>query len=408
MASHKTNLIPIADYNYDLPNEKIAYHPKENREESKLLVYQKGVISQQSFQNLPDLLSANDYLVFNNTRVINARLWFQKTTGKIIEIFCLEPQEKEIVQALSETNKSVWKCMVGGAKRWKQNPLEKQVTINGEDVIVKASKGQYANNAFEITFEWNSETISFSEILEELGNTPLPPYIKRENTLEDETRYQTVYSKLEGSVAAPTAGLHFSDNILLDLKKKNISTDFLTLHVGAGTFKPVTSETIGEHNMHFEVFEVSIELIEHLISNINKRIIPVGTTSCRTIESLYWLGCKMVLQQISNSNPSLELTQWEAYELEKEAIPVEKALEALVKYANQNGKKILGKTQLMIAPGYKYKIAKGLITNFHLPQSTLLLLVSAMVGEDWKTIYDFALDQDFRFLSYGDSSILLP
>lgn len=407
MASNATNTIPIADYNYELPNEKIAYHPKKNREDSKLLVYEKGEITEKSFHDLPSLLSSDDFLVFNDTRVINARLWFQKPTGKIIEIFCLEPLEKEIIQALGETKKSTWRCLVGGAKRWKKNPLEKPTLIQGKKINIQASKGEFKNNAFEITFEWNSDEVTFSEILEELGNTPLPPYIKRENTLEDETRYQTVYSEFEGSVAAPTAGLHFSDLILQELKKKNITTDFLTLHVGAGTFKPVSSETIGEHDMHFEIFDVSLSFLQNLANNLEKRILPIGTTSCRTIESLYWIGCKLFLNQTQNEN-QLSLSQWEAYSLENEEISVENALNEVIKHAKNNGNKILGKTQLMIAPGYKYKIVKGLITNFHLPQSTLLLLVSALVGRDWKNIYDYALNHDFRFLSYGDSSILLP
>lgn len=400
--------ISIQAYDYRLPEEKIAFHPKENREDSKLLVYEKGIIANQKFSNLPNLLSSDDVLVFNNTRVINARLWFQKPTGKIIEIFCLEPKEQEIEKALSQTNKAVWNCLVGGAKRWKQNPLEKKVNINGNELVVKANKGEFSNNSFAITFEWDSEYVTFSEILETLGNTPLPPYIKRENTLEDESRYQTVYSEFEGSVAAPTAGLHFSDDVLAELAKRGIDTQFLTLHVGAGTFKPVTDDTIGEHEMHFEVFEVSSEFLQNMIDRLGKRIIPVGTTSCRTLESLYWLGCKLILGKIDRSTSSLKLTQWEAYSMENHNIPIKKSLEYLLQFARKRNNKILGKTQLMIAPGYNYKIANGLITNFHLPKSTLLLLVSAMVGDNWKTIYEHAKNQDYRFLSYGDSSLLIP
>lgn len=408
MSDSSIKSIPISDYNYDLPNHKIAYHPQENRELSKLLVYNNGAISEKKFAELPSVLTENDFLVFNNTRVINARLWFQKTTGKIIEIFCLEPKNEELVKALSSTQKSTWRCMVGGAKRWKTNPLIKEVEIKGEMIEVRASKGEYVDQAFEITFDWNSEYITFSEILETLGKTPLPPYIKREDTIEDEKRYQTVYSCNEGSVAAPTAGLHFSEKLIQNLTNSDIQTEYLTLHVGAGTFKPVTSDNIGEHDMHYEVFEVSVQFLENIIGNLSKRIIPVGTTSCRTLESLYWIGVKMLQNGIPTKSEFLFLEQWEAYDLKKNNADVKGALSILIEYAKKNDTPIFGKTQLMIAPGYQYKIAKGLITNFHLPKSTLLLLVSAMIGENWENVYKYALENDFRFLSYGDGSLLIP
>lgn len=407
MLDSKIKNINIEEYNYPLPEDKIAFHPKNEREQSKLLTYSQGKINDAIYNDLDNILSSEDVLIFNNTRVINARLWFQKPTGKIIELFCLEPKDQELELALSTTNKIVWRCMVGGAKRWKENPLKKEVVINGKPININASKGEYIKNAFEITFEWFDDEITFSEILEEIGKTPLPPYIKREDTITDEERYQTVYSITEGSVAAPTAGLHFSENLLDKIREKGVNTEFLTLHVGAGTFKPVTADLIGEHDMHFEVFEVSSDFIQTIINSLAKRIIPVGTTSSRTLESLYWIGARMAIQGTPSKKEILELTQWESYDLEKKNIPVLDALKTLLDYSSQINANIIGKTQLMIAPGYKFKIIKGLITNFHLPKSTLLLLVSALIGEDWKKVYDYALKNDYRFLSYGDGSFLI-
>ncbi len=408
MAIEKIQTISIEEYNYHLPNEKIAFHPKNEREKSKLLVYNGGKITDETFEKLPQLLSSNDFLVFNDTRVINARLWFKKPTGKIIEIFCLEPKDLDLVHALSATTQCTWRCLVGGAKRWKHNPLSKEVIIHNQKITVMVTKEEYKNNAFDVFFEWNNDTITFSEILEHLGKIPLPPYIKRDNTPEDESRYQTVYSHYEGSVAAPTAGLHFSESILNSLKKNQVMMDFLTLHVGAGTFKPVTSTKIGNHDMHFEIFEVSLDFLKNLRANLNKRIIPVGTTSCRTLESLYWLGVKLLSGEANSSSRYLSLSQWDAYVLANKNITVNKVFEALIIHAKNNGNSILGKTQLMIAPGYTYKVVGGIITNFHLPKSTLLLLVSALVSQDWKEIYQHALHHEYRFLSYGDSSLLLP
>lgn len=399
--------LAIADYAYDLPEERIAKYPLEKRESSKLLIYKKGEIEQQTFTALPDLLSANDCLVFNDTRVIHARMRFQRATGAQIEILCLEPIEpKEVTEAFSSTESTVWKAMVGNAKRWKNDEvLARDFIIDGEIFQLNVERSGRENDAFLVRFFWNSGH-SFSEVLESVGTLPLPPYLNRDTEEEDELRYQTVYAQADGSVAAPTAGLHFTQEVFDSLKAKQVQSAFVTLHVGAGTFKPVKSETMEGHEMHKERISVSRNTIEKMLetANAGNRIIPVGTTSLRTIESVYWFGVKLLA---GIKMQELFVGQWEPYELESQKVGVATSLTAVLDWMDSNNKSYLsGATQLLIAPGYEISMANALITNFHQPQSTLLLLVAALIGPDWEKVYDLALKNDFRFLSYGDSSIL--
>lgn len=395
--------IRIEDYSYNLPDNRIAKYPLEQRDQSQLLVYNKGEISKDTFTNIDRYIDSKTTCVFNNTKVIQARLKFFKETGAQIEIFCLEPIEpSDYVLAFQQTEKITWKCIVGNLKKWKDQDLKQIVSIRNIEIELTASKIETQGNTQIIEFTWNIPEFTFSEIIENIGATPIPPYLKRESETIDKDRYQTVYSKLKGSVAAPTAGLHFTENVLGNLKKKIIGIEEVTLHVGAGTFTPVKSETIDEHEMHTEHFVVRKENIENLINS--EKIVAVGTTSVRTLESLYWLGVKVL------TNPDLDLhfSQWEAYKLNTN-VSKSDALKALLKYMdNKSIKEFHASTQIMIFPGYSFKMVDYMITNFHQPNSTLLLLIAAFIGDNWRKVYDFALSNNFRFLSYGDSSILIP
>ena len=401
--------ISINDYSYTLPEEKIAHHPLPNRDDSKLLVYKAGLIVEKKFTAIADELPANSLLIFNNTRVIAARLLFQKQTGGIIEIFCLEPDEryKDISTAMATTSGVYWKCLVGGASKWKSGQvLEKNFSLNNENVVLKARFAEKKSTHFIIELSWLPASLTFAELLHYAGAIPLPPYIKRAAEAEDTKRYQTVYAAHEGSVAAPTAGLHFTPTIFEQLEAKNIAASFVTLHVGAGTFKPVKSETLLDHDMHAEWIDVNKETITALITNVDNTVVTIGTTSLRTIESLYWLGVKIHLAQEPVTTVP-KLLQWEAYELSGENVPVQSALQSLLDFMEHNQlDSFITTTQILIAPGYEFRLVKALITNFHQPQSTLLLLVAALIGEDWRKVYDYALQNEFRFLSYGDGSLL--
>ncbi len=402
--------ININDFDYPLPDERIARFPLENRDASKLLVCNKGKYSNHSFTELPDLLPENTLLVFNNTKVIHARLLFKKVTGTIIEIFCLEPADHtlDIQLAFQQKGSCVWKCFVGNNKRWKDIFIEKQFEYNGSTHTIKAQRKEAVDNAWIIAFSWDDASLSFAEVLDKMGVIPLPPYLNREAEETDNTRYQTVYAAENGSVAAPTAGLHFTAETFSRLQSKGIECENITLHVGAGTFKPVTSETIDQHTMHSEKVYIGRSLIVKLIENINKNIIPVGTTSARTLESLYWFGVKLYLGEPMQEE--LDVLQWDAYQ-EKYNIDIssEIALQSILSFMKERNLEVLsGQTQMMILPGYQFKIAKGIITNFHQPRSTLLLLITAMIGQQWKEIYTYALHNEYRFLSYGDSCLLIP
>lgn len=399
--------ISIQEFSYHLPEEKIAFHPLKERDASKLLIYRKGFILEDIYGNIADYLPRGSLLVFNNSKVIHARIRFKKESGGTIEIFCLEPYEwlNEYSQVMNQAGSVKWKCMVGGVAKWKSKELEKELIINGEKLIMKALLLEKLEDCFVIEFSWNPCQYSFAEVIEQAGDIPLPPYIKRSTEPTDESRYQTIYAKHEGSVAAPTAGLHFTENIFKNLAARNIERAFVTLHVGAGTFKPVKASTMKDHDMHAEWIDVSIDMIKELILKKGE-IITVGTTSLRTIETLYWLGIKASLDPESEK---LVLGQWEVYEqeLQRALLHSELALQKLINWMEErNLDRIITQTQLLITKGYQFKIVKALITNFHQPQSTLLLLVAAAIGEDWRKIYDYALEHQFRFLSYGDGNLI--
>lgn len=398
--------ITIDNYNYNLPTEKIAYFPVENRDESKLLVHKNGIITDTQFKNITDFLDSNHLLIFNNSRVIHARLLVHNKTGAAIEIFCLEPLSptNEISQAFSQTEIVTWKCLVGNAKRWKE-PLDFSVDIDGSPLVITAEKGESGGGFFTVTFAWDDANVTFAQWLEEFGKIPLPPYIKRAALEDDAQRYQTIYAKHNGSVAAPTAGLHFTDHIFQSMKEKNIDYELITLHVGAGTFIPVKSEIIGDHEMHSEQIIISASQIERLIQTLDKQIVAVGTTVVRTLESLFIIGAKLKFQKF---NPFV-VEQWEVYENEEyKSISTKESLSLILDYLHKhNLEMVTGATSLMIVPGYKHKLVKGLITNFHQPKSTLLLLVSSFLGDEWKNIYNHALTHDYRFLSYGDGNLYL-
>lgn len=400
--------IQIADYNYNLPDERIAKYPLEQRDLSKLLVYKAGEIEESTYRNLPSFLPNDSLLIFNNTKVVEARMLFHTFTGAVIELFYLEAVSVAIdaAMAMGCTGTIAIKCYVGNAKRWKHGPLKREVTWNGQTIEVTVSEKERVADYYHVTLSWTPAEVVYAEVLHAFGSIPLPPYLKRETEASDLERYQTVFAKELGSVAAPTAGLHFTENIVAALAQKGIVTTQVTLHVGAGTFKPVKSESIGEHEMHGEYLDVSIETIQKLLNALDtKKIVTVGTTSTRTIESLYWLGRKVFFQPELTQN-QLVVGQWEPYET-TELCSSKEALEALLTWLERNKlTSILSKTQIIIAPGYTFRIIHGLITNFHQPESTLLLLISALIGEDWKKVYDFALENDFRFLSYGDGSLL--
>ena len=415
MTPHPRNL-SIADYTYDLPEDRIAKFPLEERDASRLLIYQNGVITEDQYRQLPSYLPADSLLVFNNTKVVEARLLFQKASGGVIEIFCLEPHEQypDITKAMLQKGKVFWHCLVGGVSKWKPGQvLEKKIKSGKRDIILEARYNEKRTGSFVIELSWSDQDLSFAELLHLAGAIPLPPYIKRAAEESDKNRYQTVYAVQDGSVAAPTAGLHFTDAIFKSLEQKKIKTAFVTLHVGAGTFKPVKANQMADHEMHAEWIDVDRGFIDTLQEQINKNIIAVGTTSLRTIESLYWIGLKLMQadQKHSGTNSKepdlLTISQWEPYDLPNQDIPAPAALRYLSDWMDKNKmEKLVTKTQILIAPGYTFRIVKGLITNFHQPQSTLLLLVAALVGQDWKKIYNHALQNNFRFLSYGDGSLL--
>lgn len=401
--------ISIRDYTYTLPEERIAKYPLAERDASKLLICNNGTISEDTYRNIAYHIPEISLLIFNNTKVVEARLLFQKTSGGIIEIFCLEPHEQypDITTAMLQKGKVLWQCLAGGASKWKPGQvLEKTIQSAGTEISLQAKYIEKRPGSFIIELSWLPVEFSFAELLHFAGAVPLPPYIKRSAEASDKERYQTVYAHTDGSVAAPTAGLHFTESIFYELKKKNIQTDFVTLHVGAGTFKPVKTETMAEHDMHAEWMDVSKTAIENILNNLDSNIVAVGTTSLRTIESLYWMGLKS-RESLVVSQESLQLLQWDVYGLPEKNITSGVALKSLLEWMNKNKmERLITKTQILIAPGYDFKIVKGLITNFHQPQSTLLLLVAALIGGDWRKIYDYALQKDFRFLSYGDGCLL--
>lgn len=397
--------IAIADYDYPLPDERIAKFPLAERDKSKLLVYNGKEIAESQFFHLPELLPEGAMLLFNDTKVIHARLFFRKPTGSVIEIFCLEPWNEPVATAFEERERCTWLCFIGNNKKWKEGMLEQEFTAIGGKLLLRASRREAKGNAWIVDFEWTGG-ISFAEVIEYAGVIPLPPYLHRDAEESDKERYQTVYAHYDGSVAAPTAGLHFTDSLLGKLKDKGFKTEYITLHVGAGTFKPVSTDTIGEHEMHVEKVQISKQNIVNIINQFGKPIIPVGTTTVRTLESVYWFGAQL------SRDPELEamhVRQWDPYELEMLNISAEQSYRNVLDWMNRQGvDRIDGDTQLLIAPGYKYHIISGLITNFHQPRSTLLLLVSALIGDAWKECYRYAINHGFRFLSYGDSCLFLP
>ena len=408
--------ISIEDYNYPLPDERIAKYPLGERDASKLLVLKNGELTSSHFKNINDFLPKDSLLIFNETKVVRARLQFTKESGAAIEIFCLEPitGNGDYQLAFSSSSPSEWRCLVGNSRRWKNDKLSLEVEGNKATrqqdnkihATLYAERLEKNDNYSVVRFSWEPAELSFAEILEAAGEIPLPPYLHREAEASDRERYQTVFAKHEGSVAAPTAGLHFTNELIDKLKNDGIAFEEVTLHVGAGTFRPVSSETIGEHEMHSETIVVRKSCIENLIKNCNKTIIPVGTTSMRTIESLYWMGVMLIEEGLEERN--LHLNQWFPYK-ERESLPsAEESLSTILKYMEMHKMEVFhASTALMIAPSCKINIAKALITNFHQPKSTLLLLVSALIGNKWKEAYQYALDNDFRFLSYGDSCLFL-
>ena len=397
--------ISIADYDYPLPDERIAKFPLAERDQSKLLVYRGGEITESQFFHLPELLPEGAMLLFNNTKVIHARLFFRKPTGSLIEIFCLEPWQQPVATAFEQRTSCTWLCYIGNNKKWKEGPLEREFKIQNSEFKITASRRNAVGEAWLVDFQWTGN-ISFAELIDNVGVIPLPPYLHREAEESDNTRYQTVYAHYEGSVAAPTAGLHFTDRLLDELRAKGFKTEYITLHVGAGTFKPVSADTIGEHTMHVEQVQIHRSNLEHIIAHLGHPIIPVGTTTVRTLESVYWFGVQL---ENDPDLQSMHVLQWDPYKLESLGISTLQAYHNVLQWMQRHDTDTLfGDTQLLIAPGYKYHVVCGLITNFHQPRSTLLLLVSALIGDDWRRCYRYALDHGFRFLSYGDSCLLLP
>lgn len=410
--------IPIADYSYDLPAGSIAYYPLAERDASRLLVYQAGDLHEDIYRNIARHLPEGTLLVFNNTRVVEARIIFQKPTGGQIEIFCLEPPAAYggIAAALTQTGSVQWKCLIGGASKWKPGQVLRKVLPAGGahsggagEIVLEARWVERQEGAFLIELSWTPVELSFAEVLHHAGLIPLPPYIHRTVESTDSERYQTVYARHDGSVAAPTAGLHFTEAIFQELAERFIRRTFVTLHVGAGTFLPVKTATLGEHPMHIEFIAVLSQVIGELLAQIQagRPVIAVGTTSARTLESLYWLGVKVIAHP-SLAPEDLVVHQWDAYAF-GEPVPVVMALTALLAWMERQGfRELVTTTQLLIVPGYNWKIVSGLVTNFHQPESTLLLLIASLIGEDWRSLYNYALEQDFRFLSYGDGCLLLP
>lgn len=401
--------IQIEDYNYALPEEKIALFPLRERDAARLLVYKSGTIQDRTFKEIGAALPAGSLLVYNQTKVVHARLYFKKPTGGKVEVFCLEPDSRyaDVPTAMAMRGEVYWRCMIGGASKWKQ---EQVLILERQNLEVYAERVANVDGTWLLRLFWNDATLSFAEVLERAGNVPLPPYINREATADDEASYQSVFARESGSVAAPTASLHFTEGLLARLKESGIHTQSLTLHVGAGTFKPVSAETMEGHDMHAEWMEVSRATLNRLLEQLraSKPIIALGTTSCRSLESLYWIGWQL-LNGIAIEDGSIAVSQWLPYEQgEVDLRPID-ALEAILAHLDQkNAQKLVLRTQIIIAPGYQFRMINGLITNFHQPKSTLLLLVSALVGEGWRKIYDHALRYGYRFLSYGDGSLLLP
>lgn len=396
--------IPIEEYNYPLPESRIALHPLAERDASKLLLFRNNEISEDVFSSLPQHLPKDSLLIFNNTKVIQARLLFQKSTGANIEIFCLDPASpSDYNLTFQQTERCTWHCLVGNLKKWKDGTLTRTIPFGNEEVVLQARRIENLGEHHLIEFSWNNARFTFAHLLEAVGELPIPPYLKRKAEESDKNTYQTVYSKWQGSVAAPTAGLHFTNRTLKELSDKGIRQMEVTLHVGAGTFKPVKSATIEGHQMHSERISVSRQVVENLLLHPGK-VIAVGTTSVRTLESLYHLGANIV----RNPSAPLKVSQWQPYQPDANTISKDVALQQLLRYMDDHQTDLLvADTQIIIAPGYQFQLIDGIVTNFHQPQSTLLLLVSALVGERWKDVYRYALDHDFRFLSYGDSSLLM-
>ncbi len=399
--------INIDNFDYNLPDSKIAKFPELIRDRSKLLVNNKGKVSQTFFFNIVDYLPENSLIVFNDTKVIKARLNFTKATGSGIEIFCLEPiSPADYSLSFASTTSCVWKCLIGNNKKWKTDKLEKKILIASQQIILTAERKQKIDNAFEVEFSWNNNNVCFSQIIENFGDIPIPPYLNRDNQVIDNTRYQTIYGINQGSVAAPTAGLHFSENVFQNLKNKNIKTDKITLHVGAGTFQPIKTNFIYEHKMHTEHFVITKNNVENLINNLSK-IIVVGTTTVRTLESLYQIALQIYQNNEIDSN-NFQVRQWEAYEDKLSKISTYQLLKNLLDWMNIHKFEQLNcATSIMIIPGYKFQLTNYLITNFHQPKSSLLLLLAAFIGDSWKEVYQFALNNNFRFLSYGDSCLFI-
>ncbi len=399
--------IDLNSYRYILPESRIAKYPLPDRSDSKLLVYKGGNLSRDSFSELSGYLSRGSTLVFNNTRVIQARLVFMKATGARIEVFCLEPvNPPDYEQSFQSEGAVTWLCLVGNARKWKSGSVSLEINMKGVRVKLEASLKQRKDEGFLVAFQWKHPGISFGEIMEHSGSTPIPPYLNREAELSDKERYQTVYSRNNGSVAAPTAGLHFTKEMMADLKRSGVELAELTLHVGAGTFVPVKEENARDHSMHSELVVVRRSFLEQWLK-LTEGLIAVGTTSTRSLESLYWLGVKLI--DISNDDYSdLGIDQWDHESLPQE-VPLAQSVETLLRYCGQHQlEQLQFTTRLMIVPGYRFRTISGLLTNFHMPGSTLLLLIAAWIGEDWKKVYEYALKEDFRFLSYGDSSLLIP
>lgn len=396
--------ISIDEYDYPLPEERIAKYPLAERDASKLLVLKDGRLQASQFKHIGTFLPPKALLVFNETKVIRARLRFQKATGSHIEVFCLEPDEDYQI-AFSASSPVRWKCLVGNSKRWREGTLQMTLNVNGDEVVLSAERKAKNDQYSEIEFSWNPSGLSFASVLEAAGEIPLPPYLNRDAEPEDRDRYQTVFARYDGSVAAPTAGLHFTKPLLEQLQSQGFELDEVTLHVGAGTFRPVATTTIGQHAMHSETIIVRRSLLENLLRHLGGDIIPVGTTSTRTLESLYWIG--MMLREQGLALRNLHVEQWYPYENHPE-MSTSEALRLILDYMELHQlSRLEASTALMIAPGYQMRVITGLITNFHQPKSTLLLLVSALIGDRWKEAYQYALDNGFRFLSYGDSCIFL-
>lgn len=410
MTGHENPLpqdISMRAFGYELPESRIAKYPLDPRDSSKLLIYQNGHISSDVYRHLPTHLPEGTLLFMNNTKVVEARLLFHKSAGSIIEVFCLEPPEQygDITQAMLQKERVLWKCLIGGLKKWKEEWLEMPFSFQGKPGVLRARREAVLSDTHLVEFEWSIPELCFSEVLHHAGVMPLPPYLKRETEQADQQNYQTVYARQDGSVAAPTAGLHFTEDLLVALAAKNISQQYVTLHVGAGTFLPVKSETLGGHEMHAEFLEVSVEAIAALCNSEHRCVIAVGTTSLRTLESLYWMGVK-TLENPQISPENLPVQQWDAYQLPQHHSLME-ALEALQNWLESHQlSRLITKTQLLIAPGYRLRTVDAILTNFHQPQSTLLLLIHAFVGDRWKDIYAYAMENAYRFLSYGDGSLL--